>query len=181
VKRVTKLMFAVAIVFAVSAASGQNQAAWKVFSNRSGWSIRHPADWQLSSCNSCNDLHEPGGFVSFFPPKQPDSDGSVMVEQLGAKPVGTSDDAWLANIARTANLNKQVAESRMKLNGLPALKVRYRTASGGEMEAVYVLAGVETFEVSFSPFGDSPQLPLEKVGNFRKYLEMLNSFRVRHR
>jgi hypothetical protein len=174
-------MFAVAIVFAVSGASGQNQAAWKVFTNRSGWSIRHPADWQLSSCNACKDLQEPGVFVSFFPPRQPDSDGSVMVEHLDAKPADTSDDAWLANIARTANLNKQVAESRMELNGLPALKVHYRTASGGEMEAVYVLAGVETFEVAFIPFGDSPQLPLEKVGNYRKYLEMLNSFRVRHR
>lgn len=73
-----------------------------------------------------------------------------MVEPLADKPSGTSVDAWLTDISKGSNLNPHVHEQKLTLNDLPALKVRYRTRDGEEMEAVYVASGSETFAVAIT-------------------------------
>jgi hypothetical protein len=42
-------------------------ANWKIFSNRAGWRIRYPAEWNTGSCRSCPDPRAPGVFVDFLP------------------------------------------------------------------------------------------------------------------
>jgi hypothetical protein len=82
---------------------------------------------------------------------------------------------WFAEISKTANLNPRISEERMTLNGLPRLRVRYRTASG-DTQAVYVFSGFETFAIQF---GDgSPGVAPEKLSNYSTYLKMLSTFRV---
>jgi hypothetical protein len=118
-----------------------------------------------------------GVFVDFFPPKNETVEGWVMVEPLADKPSNTSVDAWLAYISGRANLNPHIREKKLTLNGQPALKVRYHTADGEEVAAVYVVAGSDTFSVTFS--GEKPGAPLEEFGNFVTYLRMPETFRVR--
>jgi hypothetical protein len=100
-----------------------------------------------------------------------------MVEHLASKPSGTSVDAWFADVSKTANLNPRLSEERMNLDGLPALKVRYRTATSDDTESVYVVSGSETFEISFN--SRKPGVPLEKSGNYAIYSKMLETFRVK--
>ena len=151
---------------------------WKVFSNRAGWSIRYPAGWKIASCKNCTDPTAPDVDVDFFPPKDSDS-GSVMVEHLQDKPSGETVDAWLTEVKQTANLNPRLKEERFTLNGLPALKVRYRNDSGGgyEIEEVFVISGSQTFAVSFD--GDKPGFALEAYGNYAIYVRMLETFKVK--
>src|SRR5215471_9464452 len=42
---------------------------WKMFSSRGGWTLRYPTDWEVSSCNQCDDLTAPNIFVVFGPMK----------------------------------------------------------------------------------------------------------------
>ena len=78
-----------------------------------------------------------------------------------------------------ANLNAKIKEERFTVNGLPALKVRYRNPDNGgsEMEDVYVIWGSRTFSVSFS--GCKPGSSLEKMRNYETFLQMVASFRVK--
>ncbi len=163
------------LVLICGEAHGQ-RPTWKRFSNRAGWSIAYPADWKVASCKSCPDPRAPNVFVDFFPPLDRDS-GWVMVEHLADKPASTSVDAWFTDLKQTANLNAPVQEQRFTLQGLPALKVRYRNPSGAgiEMEEVYIVAGSKTFAVLFS--GSKSGVPLEEEGNYRIYLRMLDTFR----
>jgi hypothetical protein len=154
---------------------GWANQTWKIFSNRAGWSISYPADWNIGSCRSCKDPTAPEVFVDFFLSAKIESDGWVMVEHLASKPSDISADGWLADTAKKANLNPRLSEERITLDGSPALKVRYRTATGEETEAVYVVAGLETFEIHFS--GQAPGVPLEKLANYATYLKMLGTFR----
>lgn len=103
-----------------------------------------------------------------------------MVEPLQSKPSATSVDAWLTEISIEANLNPHVTEQKLKLNGLPALKVRYRHPDG-DMEEVYVVSGSKTFSVGFSADPGAPGTPLEKLRNYATYLKMSQSFRVKAR
>jgi hypothetical protein len=103
-----------------------------------------------------------------------------MVQHLADRPTNKSTDDWFAELKRTANLNPVVREVRVSVDGLPALKVRYRNPSAGEMEAVYVICGSRTFEISFgdSSGGDKPVAVLEQLGNYETYARMVNTFRV---
>jgi photosystem II reaction center protein PsbP len=178
-------LFLVAIVFVIYALTcsaaqktGSSQAEqarnWKTFSNRAGWSIRYPPDWTISSCRNCSDPTAPDVFVSFFPAQQ--ADGTVMIEHLASKPKTADTDSWVADVKRTANLNPIVNEEKLSLNGLPALKVRYRTASGTEMQEVYVVSGTSTFSIAFS--GDKPGTNvLENFKNYPIYLRMVATFK----
>src|SRR6266568_2948010 len=88
-------------------------AKWKTFSNRAGWSIDYPAEWNISSCHSCSDVTAPGVFVSFFPPAVKDYDqGSLMIEHLTDKPADKSAGEWLADVKKTNNLNPQIKEEK---------------------------------------------------------------------
>lgn len=102
-----------------------------------------------------------------------------MVEHLVSKPSEMSANAWLAKIKRTANLNPRLDEHGFNLNGLPALRVRYRNPSDGgyEMESVFVVSGTQTFEIEFSSEGKG--MHLEKSENYPIFLQMIKTFRVK--
>ena len=103
-----------------------------------------------------------------------------MVEPLPEKPSNASPDSWLAEVVKAANVNPHVDEQELKLNDRRALRVRYRTCSGQQMESVYVLSGLKAFKIEFS--GDLSEQgtvePLETFGNYQIYLRMLQTFRV---
>ncbi len=102
---------------------------WKTFSNRAGWSIAYPADWTIGSCRSCPDPSAPDVYVDFFPSNQ--KDGSVVVQHLANQPSNVNLDQWFTEIKTTANQNSQVSEEKVSLDGLAALKVRYRNPNNG--------------------------------------------------
>jgi hypothetical protein len=156
-------------------------ANWKVFSNRAGWRIRYPAEWDTVSCRSCPDPRAPGVFVDFMPHEGADLNGSVMVSPLRDKPGNVGLDAWFSEVERTANLNPRSSEHRFDLNGKAALRVRYLNSSAGgtEMEAVYVVAGSRTFSIEFS--GNNRGTPLETLGNYPVFMRMVQSFEVQVR
>lgn len=170
------LLFAVPLL--ICALAYGETANRKLFSNRAGWSINYPSDWKIGSCKSCQDPTAPNVFVDFFPSSNRDS-GWVMVEPLADERSGTTVDAWFTKIKQTANLNPQLTEQRLTLNGLPALKVRYRNPIGGghEMEEVYVVSDSRTFAITFD--GDSPGLPVDEFGNYHTFLQMVETFKVK--
>jgi len=75
---------------------------------------------------------------------------------------------------------KQIGAEKMRVNDFPALKVRYRTESGEEMECIYVAAGSLTVAVQFSGHlsGGRPSVPLERLPNYRSYLQMVDTLRI---
>ncbi len=154
---------------------------WKVFSNRSGWSVKYPTDWKISSCQSCSDPTDPKVFVDFFPPTTNSSDeGWVQISRVVDKPANKNVDEWLTSLKSTLNLNPILKEEKITINNLPALKVRYRNpyAGGQESETVYVVSGSETFTVAFS--GNKAGVILENFGNYNVYVQMLSTFNVSH-
>jgi hypothetical protein len=166
-------------LFLVCALGQGETSRWRVFSNRAGWSIKYPADWKIASCHSCSDPTAPNVYVDFFPPGDSDS-GWVMVSHLEDRPSSTTLDAWFNDVKQRANQNPRISEQRLTLGDLPALKVRYRNPSGGgrETEHVYVISDSQTFSISFG--GEKPGLVLEKYENYPIYLEMVETFKVKH-
>lgn len=152
---------------------------WKTFSSRTGWSIEYPSDWSTASCHSCPDPRAPGVYVDFFPPNNQDGDGWVMVEPLASKPTHETADEWLSEIAGSANLNPQLGAKKLTVSGLPALRVLYRTSNGQQMEAVYVVAGRQTFSIGFS--GDALRAPINTLPRYAIYNRMIDTFHVRER
>jgi hypothetical protein len=150
---------------------------WKTFSNRAGWSIAYPADWTVASCRSCPDLSAPDVYVDFFPSNQ--KAGPVMVQHLANQPSNVTLAQWFTEIKRTANQSPQVSEEKVSLDGLPALKVRYRNPNNGGrwLEAVYVIGHGQTFSIDFS--GEAGGLALEALENYEIYLDMVKSFKVK--
>lgn len=176
--RLSAVFFAIGFLFLAYSLCYGGASKWRVFSNRAGWSIKYPADWKIASCRSCSDPTAPNVFVDFLPPGDSDT-GWVMIEHLRDKPPSTSLEAWFTEVKRTANLNPQIFEQRLKLGQLAALKVRYRNSSGGglETEDVYVVSGSRTFSISFD--GERPGVALERHENYPIYLEMVESFKVK--
>jgi hypothetical protein len=159
-------------------ATAQVAQPWKTFANRGGWSVSYPAGWRIASCKSCKDPTAPGVFVDFFPPHMKTAEGWVMAEPLADRPSSESVDAWLTEVSRTNNANLQINEGTLTLNGLPALKVRYRVGTGVEMETVYIVSGSQTFAVEFSGdlTGKRLGIPLDKLGNYAIYLKIVDTF-----
>jgi hypothetical protein len=84
----------------------------------------------------------------------------------------------LNHLKRIWNQNPQLKEERFTLNGLPALRVRYRNPVNGgtEMEAVYVIAREQAFSIEFdAPIG----VALEGLKTYLVYLEMVKTFKVK--
>ena len=179
VKRTMTVLVFIALTGAICTL-GQSAPPWKVFANRAGWSISYPADWHIASCRSCNDPKAADVFVDFFPPRKRTADGWVMVSRLANKPADTSVDAWLVQVSATANVNKRIHDEPLQVDGLPAIKVRYRQPEG-ETEEVYVVSGSNTFSVSFSADPGSAGTSLESLHNYATYVRMLQSFRVKAR
>jgi hypothetical protein len=162
----------------LSGLAKSKESTWKSFSNRAGWTINYPSNWTVSSCKSCPDPSAPDVFVNFSHPKD-GTFGEVMVESLASKPPEMSGDAWLSELKQSANQNSRISEERLTLDGLPALRVRYRNPSqkGYESESVYVASPSRTFVIEF----DSVEMgrSVETSANYSTYLEMIKSFRVK--
>jgi hypothetical protein len=136
----------VVMASSASAAGHDNMSGWKTFSNRAGWSIRHPRNWTLSSCRSCSDLTDPDVFVSF---DGPSPDSGIMVEHLVDKPARKTTDQWMEEIIHSANLNLVLSKEWITVSNVRALRVRYRNTSIPEdMEVVYIVRNNDTFSIS---------------------------------
>jgi hypothetical protein len=169
------VLFVVAALFAIALSA---EPSWKTFSNRAGWSMNYPGDWTVASCRSCSDPTAPEVYVDFFPPKKREA-GFVMGEHLADKPSTTTANEWLNDLKKTANQNPPLTEERFTLNGMPALRVRYRNPSDGglETEAVYVVSRGQTFSIGFSAEGGGAHL--ESLGSYATYLEMVKTFKTK--
>jgi len=141
--------------------------------------MAYPADWRIGSCRSCSGPSAPDVYVDFFPPNKQGAGSSVIVQHLADQPSNVTLDGWFTEIKRTANQNPQVSEERVSLDGLAALKVRYRNPNNGGywMEAVYVIAHGQTFSIDFS--GEAGGPALAALENYAIYLDMVKSFKVK--
>jgi hypothetical protein len=176
VKKIGTLGVLFSITVFASCISVDAQTAWKTFTNRAGWSIHYPADWTVESCKGCTDPTASGVYVNFFPPPGLEAEGSVMVEPLADKPADVDVDTWLEEMPTRGNRNPLRRETKITLNGSPALKVRYRTDSGDDKEAVYVVSGSTTFGIEFST--EQPHVLLERLANYPAFKAMLQTFRL---
>jgi hypothetical protein len=129
-------------------AAGQDvdTSKWKTFANRAGWSIKHPSDWKVGSCNSCSDPTDPYVFVSLY---HPSDNALMMVQHLIDKPENQTVRQWLDDLKSTANLNPRISEEWITLDGQPALKVITSNPDNTQGEDIYVVYGDRTFYVSF--------------------------------
>jgi len=99
-----------------------------------------------------------------------------MVEPLADRPVGRGVGDWLNDTKRSANLNPIVSEDSMSVNGLPALRVRYRnSAEDLEIEATYVVSGSRMFEISVD---GEPHARLHDLSIYSIYQRMVATFVV---
>lgn len=173
-KALTSLFFAACVFLPISLTA---QAGWKIFSNRAGWSMKYPADWKIGSCHSCSDPTAPHVYVDFFPPEKQGS-GYVIVEPLAQQPLTMTLDQWFEHVKISADQNPQLGQKRFTLNGLPALRVRYRNSSGSgyETESVYVVSRRRTFAIEFDP--QRGGISLEASRNYVSYLEMVKTFTI---
>jgi hypothetical protein len=174
-RKIGVLSVLIAVMAAIASASASN-SEWKIFSSGAGWRMNYPADWQVEICQNCRDLAIVNAFVNFFPAAQLEPDGSVIVETLPSKPTEVGVDEWLATMPTAGGHNPLRSETRITLNGSPALKVRYLDALGHDRESVYVVVGLETFRIEFS--AERSHMPLRYLMNYPTYLRMLDTFQV---
>lgn len=175
-------------------ASGQTSQPWRLFSSRGGWSIRHPADWKVSSCRACSDPTEPGLFVFFTAPDGPchlingtmrvcRSNGAILVSPQRGKPVNKSATDWLAEL-RAAELKshpnpREMREWTTTVADSPAVIIRFYDDGGMDLEEVLVVAGSRAFNLSFAIMRTSDDRePLQELDSYKTYLRMLRSFKV---
>lgn len=126
---------------------------WTTFTNRAGWSIRHPVNFKVGSCRQCSDPTNPDVFVTFL---DPSTSGFVMIEHLLDKPADQSVEKWLDAISRETVANPRASEEWVYLDGAPALKVKNRNPDSTESENVYVVNGSTTFAVRVSNIEVTP-------------------------
>jgi hypothetical protein len=153
-------------VFAISALCDEanDTAKWRTFTNRAGWSIKHPSNWKVGSCRSCPDPTDPGVFVSIY---SPSDDELLMVEHLIDKPKAQSVRDWLDDTKTKANLNPRIREEWITVAGEPALRVITRNADSTQSEVVYVVHGVSTFQISFAQNFSSAEVCRKMLSTFR--------------
>ena len=147
---------------------------WKTFTNRAGWSIQYPANWTVGSCHSCSDPAEGNVFVTFWDPARPGD--SVMIEHLASKPADKSSSQWLQELKR--NPNAQTAEEALVIDGMPALKVRYKHPTGREFEMVYVVRNSDTFEITIHDDNDAERI--QDMSIYPIYQHVLSTFKFTH-
>lgn len=174
-KAFVSLFFGACVFLSIGFAA---QLDWKTFFNRAGWSMNYPAHWKIASCHTCSDPAAPDVYVDFSPPDRREP-GTVTVEPLAQQPPTMTLDQWFADVKSSSNQNPQLAQKRFTLNGLPALRVRYRIPSGTgyEIETVYVVCRRRTFAIEFDP--QRGGIPLEASGNYPSYLEMVKTFKIK--
>ena len=167
------LVCALALVAVAHAKPG-----WKVFSNRAGWSISYPGDWKLMGCKRCSDPASPDTPATLVPGDLDTDAGIVRVDRLEDKPADVTSDAWFVKLKTGVNLNERMDEMPTTVNALPALKVLYcNRADGTEIEQVYVLAGSQTFSISFG--STKSGATLTELPTYATYQQMLASFHAK--
>jgi hypothetical protein len=93
---------------------GGDISKWRTFTNRAGWSVKYPGDWQIGSCVQCSDPTDPNVFVSL---SSPATKALIMVDHLADKPRDQTVDEWLNDIKATANLSPRIREEWIQLDG----------------------------------------------------------------
>ncbi len=153
-------------VFTITALCDEpnDTAKWKTFTNRAGWSIKHPSNWKVGSCRSCPDPADPDVFVSIY---SPSDDELLMVEHLIDKPRSQSVRDWLDDTKTKANLNPRISEEWITLAGEPALRVVTRNADSTQSEVVYLVHGVSTFQISFDRNSSSANVCRKMLSTFQ--------------
>ena len=149
---------------AAAVGQGDDVSQWKSFSNRAGWTIKHPRNWHVSSCRSCPDATDPSVFVALEDPK---IDALIMIEHLIDKPADKSVEQWLNDISRGQNVNPRVSEEWISLNGARALKVINRNRDLTESENLYLLSGSKTFTIHADRITSSYQLEQRILSTFK--------------
>jgi hypothetical protein len=147
-----------------STAQTADTSRWKTFTNRAGWTIKHPTKWRVASCRSCSDPTDPGVFVTI---QNPSTQDLIMIEHLADKPSDQIAEQWLNNIKATTNLNPRVREEWVSLDETRALKVISRNPDSTESENIYVVHGSKTFAIRAEL--NTPSYPL--------YQQMLSTFK----
>jgi len=157
----------IAIATSASAVDqGDSIGGWKTFSNRAGWSIKHPPSWQLSSCVMCSNLTDPRVFVAF---RDPLTDNSVTIYHMADKPAQETTDQWLDEVSHAGNLNPVLSRDWVVVDGLRALKVNNRnTSTSAEMETIYIMRDRDTFSIM--------ALDTRNTSFYALYQKMLSTF-----
>jgi hypothetical protein len=155
---------ACAIPSAAAAGQDLDTSKWKVFSNRAGWSIKHPSDWKIGSCNSCSDPTDPDVFVSLY---HPSNHALMMIQHLTDKPKNQTVRQWLDDLKSTANLNPRISEEWLTFDGQPALKVITSNPDATQSENLYIVYGDRTFYLSFERNTPSDAIFRQMLSTFR--------------
>ncbi len=143
--------------------------SWSTYvDERFGWSVEYPPTWIVN--NSCPvGCDAPGDAVSF----QDQSTGEgVLVSSLTDPAAGRNAGDRLAQLKRT-NVNPQISETRLELNGLLALTARY-VQPETQMERTYVVSESAHFEIGFT----SVHWKIEQMTDYVAYLHILKSFKL---
>ena len=162
-------LFGFAVIAQPTPPSGKTAdvSQWKTFTNRAGWTIKHPSHWQVGSCRQCSDPTDPDvGFVTLYNPSRKEL---IMIEHLIDKPHDQTVEQWLQKM--TMDLNPFISEEWISLNGTRALKVISRNADSTESENIYVVHGSKTFAIQAQR--NMPSYPL--------YQRMLSTLRFTSR
>src|SRR5580700_3604767 len=120
--------------FPTEAVQGPKQHQIELPLGGAGWSIKHPGNWQISSCRQCPDPTDPNVYVSFYNPATKEL---IMIESLRDKPADQTADQWLNDVSVATNLNPRVSEEWISLGGTRALKVINGIAASQESENIY--------------------------------------------
>ena len=139
-------------------------ATWRTFTNRAGWSIKHPRDWRVGSCRSCTDPADPNVFVSIYNPSDAEL---LMVEHLVDKPKAQSVREWLDDIKMKVNLNPRLSEEWITLAGEPALRVITRNSDSTQSEDIYVVHAISTFQITFDRSSSSADVCRMMLSTFQ--------------
>jgi len=125
---------------------------WKVFTNRSGWSVKYPRRVKIISCRQCEDPTAPGILVMF---RDSLTSASMMIEPLAQKPSDRTVRQWLQETSRSTVANPRLTEEWIYIDGRSALNVKNKGADSSWTSNIYVIAGSKTFAIRISNAGSA--------------------------
>jgi hypothetical protein len=96
-----------------------------------------------------------------------------MIEHLISKPADKSDSQWLLEMSK--NPNARTSEEALRIDGMPALKVRYKHPTGREFEKVYIVRNSDTFEITI--YDDNAGERIQDMSIYPIYQDMLSTFK----
>lgn len=148
---------------------------WKTFISQSGWRIRYPNNWTISSCHACNDPTEKGIFVDINPPLSLAQEGFLIIQPMRDRLPTQSLDQLFTDLKQFP-AQPHLSEERTSLNGFPALKIVYGKFGAAMGEAIYLVNNRQVVEVNF--FGAAyPRSELRFFKNYSIYQQILSTFK----